>query len=81
MNMQRLPRLMARTHDDRPDWTTEIVKAVVLAIAVWAVTAWFNGREATEHRFTALESTSTQLQKDMDEVKRDVKEILKTVKQ
>ena len=80
MNMARLPRLMARTPEDKPDWTTEIVKAVLLAAAVWAATAYLSGRGENEHRFTTLEVKVETQGSDIQEIKRDVKDILKAVK-
>ena len=71
---------MARTHEDKPAWATEIIKALVLAGAVWILTSWLNGRGQDEHRFTALETETTTLKSDVKEIKQDVKDILKAVK-
>ncbi len=80
MNMQRLPNLMARTPEDKPAWVTEIIKAIVLVVLSWAVTAWLSARGDNEHRFTALETKSEIMQTDIKEMKADIKEVLKAVK-
>jgi len=78
--MQRLPNLIVRNGEDKPAWATEIIKALFLAGAVWALTAWLSGRGQDEHRFTALETETSTLKEDVKEIKHDVKDILKAVK-